>query len=78
MLNNRFAALGLSFDSQMGHDLTTACIVDQLDNNRVFVQTGVNVGFSNRVPKPRDYGVLAYNGSFSDGIISTSYYYTRI
>ncbi|CAB4066735.1 RARS [Lepeophtheirus salmonis] len=69
-----YVAVALSEDSRMGDDLTTSCFYDYgLD--KIDVISGYNIGYSNKVLKPPQLGIVpgSFSGSYEDGFISCTY-----
>ena len=54
--NDGYIAVGLSSDSKMGDDVTSACIWDPLAS-QVMGVAGVNYGFTNRMLNPPGQGI---------------------
>jgi hypothetical protein len=65
-----YLAVGLSFDSNMGDDLTTACYYS---NGEVGVQSGYNEGKTNRPINPPMSDIESFKGSFEDGLLSCEF-----
>jgi len=68
-----YIAVGLSPDNdQMGEDLTTACYLNQ-GTGDVGIQSGYNVGKSNRPLRPVNAGIKNWNGRYEDGLITCEF-----
>eukprot|EP00096_Caligus_rogercresseyi_P002503 TRINITY_DN1465_c0_g1_i2.p1 TRINITY_DN1465_c0_g1~~TRINITY_DN1465_c0_g1_i2.p1 ORF type:complete len:658 (-),score=127.14 TRINITY_DN1465_c0_g1_i2:80-2053(-) len=69
-----YISVGLSDDTRMGDDLTTSCFYD-FNLDKIDVISGYNEGYSNKVLKPPQVGIVpgSFSGSYEDGFIACSF-----